>query len=101
TKALETARAQGLIGSGLEARLRVAAAPEDLPELLRAKRALLPTLFIVSQVELGGARTSAAGQYEGQELPGLVIGVDKALGLHCPGCWKRSERVGEQRARDG
>src|SRR5438552_16510696 len=42
TKALETARAQGLIGSGLEARLRVAAAPEDLPELLRAKRALLP-----------------------------------------------------------
>src|SRR5439155_1046075 len=53
TKALETARAQGLIGSGLEARLRVAAAPEDLPELLRAKRALLPTLFIVSQVELG------------------------------------------------
>src|SRR5213596_1362751 len=71
TKALETARAQGLIGSGLEARLRVAAAPEDLPELLRAKRALLPTLFIVSQVELGGARTSAAVQYESQEIPGL------------------------------
>src|SRR3989449_10344141 len=60
TKALETARAQGLIGSGLEARLRVAAAPEDLPQPLRAQPALLPTLFIVSQVELGGARTSAA-----------------------------------------
>src|SRR5207249_10324463 len=48
TKALETARAQGLIGSGLEARLRVAAAPEDLPELLRAKRARLLALCIAS-----------------------------------------------------
>src|SRR5439155_943306 len=86
TRALETARAQGLIGSGLEARLRVAAAPEDLPELLRAKRALLPTLFIVSQVELGGARTSAAVQYESQEIPGLVIGVDKARGRKCQRC---------------
>src|SRR5947199_797732 len=101
TKALETARAQGLIGSGLEARLRVAAAPEDLPELLRAKRALLPTLFIVSQVELGGARTSAAVQYESQEIPGLVIGVDKALGRKCQRCWTWSERVGEHRAHPG
>jgi len=101
TKALETARAQGLIGSGLEARLRVAAAPEDLPELLRAKRALLPTLFIVSQVELGGARTSAAVQYESQEIPGLVIGVDKARGRKCQRCWTWSERVGEHRAHPG
>src|SRR2546427_778878 len=101
TKALETARAQGLIGSGLEARLRVAAAPEDLPELLRAKRALLPTLFIVSQVELGGARTSAAVQYESQEIPGLVIGVDKALGRKCQRCWTWSERGGEDRAHPG
>src|SRR3989475_5001520 len=98
TKALETAGAQGLIGSGLEARLRVAAAPEDLPELLRAKRALLPTLFIVSQVELGGARTSAAVQYESQEIPGLVIGVGKALGRQCQRCWTWSERGGEHRA---
>jgi len=101
TKALETARAQGLIGSGLEARLRVAAAPEDLPELLRAKRALLPTLFIVSQVELGGARTSSAVQYESQEIPGLVIGVDKARGRKCQRCWTWSERVGEHRAHPG
>jgi len=94
-KALETARAQSLIGSGLEARVRIAAAPEDLPELLRAKRALLPTLFIVSQVELGGARASAAVRYESQEIPGLVIGVDRARGRKCQRCWTWSERVGE------
>jgi len=100
-KALETARTQSLIGSGLEARVRIAAAPEDLPELLRAKRALLPTLFIVSQVELGGARASAAVQYESQEIPGLVIGVDRARGRKCERCWTWSERVGESREHPG
>jgi isoleucyl-tRNA synthetase len=101
TKALETARAQSLIGSGLEAQVRIATAPEDLPELLRAKRALLPTLFIVSQVELSGARTRAAVQYESQEIPGLVIGVDRARGRKCERCWTWSERVGESREHPG
>ena len=42
---------QGLaIGSGLEAIVRILASPEDLPDLLRRKQDLLPTLFIVSQV---------------------------------------------------
>src|SRR4029453_8384845 len=45
-KALETARAGKLIGSGLEAAVRIMNAPEDLPELLRAKPELLPTVFI-------------------------------------------------------
>src|SRR3989441_3964727 len=93
-KALETARAQSLIGSGLEARGRIAAAPEDLPELLRAKRALLPTLFIVSQVELGGGRAGAAGRDESPEIPGLVIGVHRARGPKCQRRWTGSERVG-------
>ena len=94
-KALETARAQGLIGSGLEARVAIRSAPEDVPELLRAKRALLPTLFIVSQVELGGAAGTSAVPYESQEIPGLSIGVDKARGQKCQRCWVWSERVGE------
>src|SRR5204862_7509775 len=95
-KALETARTQSLIGSGLEARVRIAAAPEDLPELLRAKRALLPTLFIVSQVELGGARASAAVQYQSQDVPGLVIGVARAGGWKRQRGWAWRGRGGEQ-----
>jgi isoleucyl-tRNA synthetase len=93
-KALETARARGLIGSGLEAAVRIARAPEDLPALLRAKGDLLPTVFIVSQVALGDAEGSAVA-YESQEIPGLVIGVDKARGQKCQRCWVWSERVGE------
>jgi isoleucyl-tRNA synthetase len=94
-KALETARARGLIGSGLEAAVTVAQAPEDLPELLGRKQALLPTLLIVSQVSLAPGPAPTAVQYESQEIPGLVIGVDHARGAKCARCWTWSERVGE------
>jgi isoleucyl-tRNA synthetase len=93
-KALETARAQKLIGSGLEARVRILSAPEDLPELLARKRELLATLFIVSRVDLveNGGRASVV--YESQDIPGLVIGVDRAPGEKCERCWTRTEEVG-------
>ncbi len=97
-KALETARAEKLIGSGLEAAVRVARAPEDLPALLRAKRELLPTVFIVSRVELDRSGGGASVTYESQDIPGLVIGVDRARGEKCERCWTRSEHVGENRA---
>ncbi|HYE93249.1 MAG TPA: isoleucine--tRNA ligase [Terriglobales bacterium] len=94
SKALELARARKLIGSGLEAAVRIASAPEDLPALLGAKRELLQTLFIVSRVETAGA-ASGAIVYESQEIPGLVIAVDRAAGKKCERCWVWSERVGE------
>jgi isoleucyl-tRNA synthetase len=93
-KALETARARKLIGSGLEASVRIASAPEDVPALLAAKRELLKTLFIVSRVELSGP-ASGAVVYESQEIPGLVVVVDRAPGRKCERCWVWSERVGE------
>jgi isoleucyl-tRNA synthetase len=96
-KALETARAQKLIGSGLEARVRIASAPEDLPALLGGKRELLATLFIVSRVELHAGDGRASVVYESQDIPGLVIGVDRAPGEKCERCWTRTEEVG----RDG
>jgi isoleucyl-tRNA synthetase len=96
-KALETARAGKLIGSGLEASVRIANAPEDLPALLRAKGELLPTAFIVSRVELERSASGASVTYESQDIPGLVIGVDRARGEKCERCWTRSEHVGESR----
>ena len=96
-KALETARAQKLIGSGLEARVRIESAPEDLPGLLGTKRALLPTLFIVSRVDLEGGGGERV-RYESQDIPGLVIGVDRAPGEKCERCWTRSEEVGRDPA---
>ncbi|HTO11425.1 MAG TPA: isoleucine--tRNA ligase [Candidatus Binatia bacterium] len=96
-KALELARAQKLIGSGLEAAVRVASAPEDLPALLGAKLPLLPTLFIVSGVAMGRGPAGAV-HYESQEIPGLVIDVDRAPGDKCGRCWMRSPAVGQSAA---
>src|SRR5207302_805093 len=71
--------------------------PEDLPGLLSAKRELLPTVFIVSRVDLGRSAARARVTYESQDIPGLVIGVDRARGEKCERCWTRSEHVGESR----
>ena len=92
-KALELARARKLIGSGLEAVVRIASAPEDVPALLRVKREVLPTLFIVSRVDLESAAPGAV-HYESQEIPGLVIDVDRAPGDKCERCWMRRPTVG-------
>jgi len=96
-KALELARARKLIGSGLEASVRITSAPEDLPALLGAKGALLQTLFIVSRVEVGPGAAGAV-HYESQEIPGLVIDVDRAPGEKCERCWTRSPAVGQNAA---
>ena len=94
-KALETARTAKLIGSALEAAVRIPRAPEDLPALLQTKRDLLPTLFLVSGVDLERSTSRSSVTYESQDIPGLVIGVDRARGEKCERCWMRSERVGE------
>jgi isoleucyl-tRNA synthetase len=94
-RALEAVRQRGGIGSGLEARVVFTAAPEDLPGLLERKRSLLSTLFIVSDVLLdrrsGGAPLH---RHESQDIPGLIIEVDKAPGRKCERCWIWSESVG-------
>jgi isoleucyl-tRNA synthetase len=96
-KALESVRGQKKIGSGLEASVWVTAAPEDLPALLRDKRGLLATLFIVSDVRLFETPPPGAllAPTESAEIPGLTIAVDRAPGRKCERCWKWSPRVGE------
>jgi isoleucyl-tRNA synthetase len=90
-KALEMARQEKRIGGGLEAKVRLSV-NGDLAPLLDEYRQELPTLFIVSQVELGG--DSLEGAYQSQ-LPGLAVRVEKATGQKCARCWNYSERVGE------
>src|SRR5262249_57742837 len=68
-KALETARAQKLIGSALEARVRIESAPEDLPGLLSAQRELLPTLFIFSRLDLGTGPARATTHHHIHHIP--------------------------------
>ena len=91
-KSLEQARAAKQINSGLEARVELSA-DSALEPLLRDYADWLPTLFIVSQVELTN-RNSPAGAAS-ETLPGLGVTVHRALGKKCERCWNYSLRVGE------
>jgi len=90
-KALETARNEKRINSGLEAKVLLNADLE-LKSRLKQYSAILPGLFIVSQVDFLSA---GAGDYRSELIPGLEITVQKAAGAKCDRCWNYSTHVGE------
>jgi isoleucyl-tRNA synthetase len=83
-KALEEARKSGAIGHPLDARV-VVRAGAAAHALLAAREKDLPSLFIVSQVELRGAGEDGA----------LSASVETARGAKCARCWNFSEAVGD------
>jgi isoleucyl-tRNA synthetase len=90
-KALETARNEKKINSGLEAKVLLNGNPE-LKAKLKAHLAQLPGLFIVSQVDFFSA---GAPDYKSEVVPSLVVCVHKAEGAKCERCWNYSTHVGE------
>jgi isoleucyl-tRNA synthetase len=92
-KALELRRREKFIGNALEAKL-VLHLPEEELSLLRQHQDFLPTLFIVSQVELRPSAGRVQDAYESPDLKGLFISVEKAPGSKCERCWNWSPDVG-------
>jgi isoleucyl-tRNA synthetase len=90
-KALETARNDKKINSGLEARVLLNAELE-LKAKLKLYLPLLPGLFIVSQVDF---LTAGTGDYRSDAIPGLEVTIQKADGAKCERCWNYSTHVGE------
>ncbi len=88
-KALEEARNNKLIGTGLEAQVAITAA-DPVYGLLQRHAGELRYLFIVSAVTLA--------QGSGNGTGGLHIEVKKADGVKCERCWNYSMRVGEDKA---
>ncbi len=91
-RALEAARNAKTISGALEAKITLSAG-SDLSPILSQHQGWLPTLFIVSQVELAAAGSVDAQKSEG--LPGLAIAVSRASGGKCERCWNYSTHVGE------
>ncbi len=85
-KALEEARNQKLIGTGLEAQVSVTA-PDPVYSLLKRYEGQLRYLFIVSAVSLVQASGNGSGR--------VHVEVKKADGLKCERCWNYSTHVGE------
>ena len=90
-KALETARNEKKINSGLEAKVLLNAELE-LKAKLKQYLSVLPGLFIVSQVDF---LTAGAGDYRSEVIPNLEVTVLKADGAKCERCWNYSTHVGE------
>ena len=88
-KALEEARNNKLIGTGLEAQVTVTAA-DPIYSVLSRHAGQLRYLFIVSAVTLV--------QGSGNGTGGAHVEVKKADGLKCERCWNYSTRVGEDKA---
>jgi isoleucyl-tRNA synthetase len=85
-RTLEGARVSKLIGSSLEAHVRVAAKRKTY-DLLMQYREELRYLFIVSQVSL-----TILDDADAEELR---VAVEHAEGQKCERCWNYSTRVGE------
>ena len=88
-KALETARNEKRIGSGLEAQVHLSA-PESIYPVLERYRDQLRFVFIVSAVvldKLPATNGDAA----------LTIEVTEAPGQKCERCWNYSSHVGEDK----
>jgi isoleucyl-tRNA synthetase len=86
---LEVARSEKMLGNSLEAAV-VLEARGELGKLLEEYRADLPSLFIVSQVELG--RVSEPIQPV-ESLPDLRLEIRRAEGEKCERCWNyRTDR---------
>jgi isoleucyl-tRNA synthetase len=85
-RVLEAARKDKVIGSGLQAKVKLSAPAENY-ELLDRYRETLRYLFIVSQVELQQSSASGNGS-------GLKIEISPADGKKCERCWNYSVQVG-------
>ncbi|GAB4301062.1 MAG: isoleucine--tRNA ligase [Desulfuromonadia bacterium] len=90
-KGLEQARVAKLIGHSLDARVTIAADGELL-EFLQGYAADLPSIFIVSRVDL--VEGELADGYRSEAVPGLVVSVSSAPGEKCQRCWCYSECLG-------
>jgi isoleucyl-tRNA synthetase len=87
-KALEEARNQKLIGTGLEAQVNITAS-DPVYSLLSRYSGQLRYLFIVSAVSLQ--------QGSGNGTGGVRVDVKKADGAKCERCWNYSTHVGEDK----
>jgi isoleucyl-tRNA synthetase len=90
-KALEAARNEKKINSGLEAKVVLNGNPE-LKAKLKNHLTQLPGLFIVSQVDFFSA---GAPDYKSELIPSLEVCAHKADGTKCERCWNYSTHVGE------
>ncbi len=98
---IEQLRKAKVVGKSLEARVELRAAG-DLAALLQRHRDDLPTLFMTSEVVLGGAPTEGEGAvYRESDDSVATIVVSRVGGVRCDRCWRYVPAVSSDPARPG
>ncbi len=88
---LEIARREKLIGNSLEAKVRLFSYDIDEVKILKEFESELPSLFIVSQVEL----VEKEADISGTRVNDVVVEIIGAEGKKCPRCWVYSKTIGQ------
>ncbi|MBI3317015.1 MAG: isoleucine--tRNA ligase [Candidatus Omnitrophica bacterium] len=107
TPFLEEKRAEGLIGSSLDAKLSLSSKDAKIASLLKEVWDDLPRVFIVSQVyPLAEKASFTPGVQEvvysyGDISGKILLSVEKANGLKCVRCWNYSPAVGKSAEHPG
>ncbi|HEX7485748.1 MAG TPA: isoleucine--tRNA ligase [Vicinamibacterales bacterium] len=85
---IERLRQSKVVGKSLEVKVELRATG-DLEALLRRHREDLPTLFITSEVVLGGAPSAGEGAvYKESDDSWATVVVSRAGGVRCDRCWR-------------
>jgi isoleucyl-tRNA synthetase len=92
-KALEEKRKEKFISGSLEAKVRIYSDYEERTKFLRSYLDILPSLFIVSQVEI--VDESKGLPAKDTPFGGWRIEIARADGAKCERCWNYSTHVGE------
>jgi isoleucyl-tRNA synthetase len=100
--ALETARVEKIISAALEAKVTLCPrtdlnleSKDTLLDLLDSHKPFLPSLFIVSQVDVQDNISSQRPESVMEVGQRVVVEVKRADGKKCERCWNYSTRVGE------
>jgi len=94
---LEGKRREGVIGAPLEAKVTIYAqrANPAMYDVFKPYENFLPTLFIVSQVELVAVDNNVDANIMSDLSDGFGVVVDRASGRKCERCWNYREAVGK------
>ncbi len=92
-KALEEKRKEKFISGSLEAKVRIYSDYQQRTDFLKSYLAILPSLFIVSQVEI--VDESKGLPSKDSPFGGWRIEIARADGTKCERCWNYSTHVGE------
>jgi isoleucyl-tRNA synthetase len=100
-KALEEARAKGIIGHSLDAKVvlvnPIGGPNSNLGDLMRSDKSKMQDVLIVSQADISESvkPDSTTLSWYKTELMNCQIAVSKAEGLKCERCWKYDTEVGK------